>query len=152
MKHKGFSLIELMVVIAIIALLAAITMPNFAKFVAKAKRAEAYGNLNAIYAAQEAHHAEHGRYGKTLAGLGGIGWKPKGACYYTYGLSASGSEGVDFFVGKLGTPASHLTYAQVNERGFVAVAAGDIDGDGIPDILLINESGQIKLAQDDLAD
>ncbi|MGB8367422.1 MAG: prepilin-type N-terminal cleavage/methylation domain-containing protein [Candidatus Babeliales bacterium] len=53
MKGKGFSLIELMVVIAIIGFLAMVGIPSFVKFLAKAKRAEAYMNLSSIYAAQK---------------------------------------------------------------------------------------------------
>jgi len=132
MKRTGFSLIELMVVVAIIAFLAMIAVPNFNRFLAKAKRAEAYMNLSSIYAAEKAHHAEHGTYSDVLSGEGGIGWKPEGKTQYTYGFA--GAEGRNNFVGKLGASGSQLQGSRADKNGFVAVAAGDIDGDGDVDI------------------
>lgn len=158
MKGKGFSLIELMVVVAIIGFLAMIGVPSFTKFLAKAKRAEAYMNLSSIYAAQKAYWAEHGKYSSILSGEGGIGWKPEGykgggpqeRFYYTYGFA--GSEGTNYFTGKLNASSSHLSEAKAGENSFVAVAAGDIDGDGKPDILVVDEYNNIRVIQDDLAD
>ena len=49
---KGFTLIELMIVVAIIGILAAIAIPNFLKFQAKSKMSEAKTNLGAIYTGQ----------------------------------------------------------------------------------------------------
>ena len=156
---KGFTLIELMIVVAIIAFLAMVSVPSFMRFLAKAKRAEAYMNLGSIYAAQKAYWAENGRYSDLLSGEGGIGWKPEGYkgggknenFYYTYGF-ANGSEGKNYFTGKLETAASNLALAKADANGFIVVAAGDIDGDGNPDILTIDEHNTIKIVQDDLAD
>lgn len=157
MNQKGFSLVELMVVIAIIGFLAMIAVPSFITFLAKAKRAEAYMNLSSIYAAQKAYWAEHGKYSNVLSGEGGIGWKPEGykgggtqeKFYYTYGFT--GTEGVNCFTGKLNTNSSHLNMAKVSKDNFIAIAAGDIDGDGKPDILSVDEHNNIKIIQDDLA-
>ncbi|RYZ36388.1 MAG: prepilin-type N-terminal cleavage/methylation domain-containing protein [Myxococcaceae bacterium] len=67
-KKGGFTLIELMIVVAIIGILAAIAIPNFIRFQAKSKQSEAKTNLKAIFTAQKAyfagqvHHAS-GRHG-----------------------------------------------------------------------------------------
>jgi len=160
MKNKGgFSLIELMIVVAIIAFLAMLSMPSFMRFLAKAKRTEAYVNLSSIYAAQKAHWAQHGSYSNVLSGENSIGWKPEGYkgggerenFYYTYGF-AHGSEGQNFFTGKLKTASSHLSLAKADKDSFLVVAAGDIDGDGVPDILTVDENNTIRIVQDDLAD
>lgn len=145
---KGFTLIELMIVVSIIAFLAVISVPSFKRYLAKAKRAEAYMNLSSIYAAQKAYWAEHGKYSAILFGEGGIGWKPEGTLYYSYGFA--GVEGKNHFIGKLKTSANHLAGSHANEQGFIVVAAGDIDGDGQPDILTVNEHNDIKIIQDDL--
>ncbi len=147
---RGFTLIELMIVIAIVAFLSMIAIPNFLRFLAKAKRTEAYMNLSALYTAEKAYWIEHGKYSDILQGPEGIGWKPEGNFYYTYGFSG-GTEGKNFFIGKLGTPASTLKDAKINNDAFMIVAAGDIDGDGKPDILGVKENGEIVLLQDDLA-
>ncbi len=156
-RKKGFSLIELMIVIAIIAVLSMIAVPNFMKYLAKAKRAEAYMQLSSIYAAQKAYWAENGKYGTQLSGQGGIGWSPEGYAgggsgekfYYTYGFG--GSEGTNYFTGKLGTSSNYLNQAYANENGFLAIAVGDIDGDGYPDILAVDQNNTITILQDDLA-
>ncbi len=68
-KRKGFSLVELMVVVAIIAILAAIAVPQYKKYQLKAKTSEAKINLSAIRSVEESYSAEHGYY--VLAG-----WAP----------------------------------------------------------------------------
>ena len=158
MKGKGFTLIELMIVVAIIAFLAMVSVPSFTRFLAKAKRAEAYMNLNSIYAAQKSYWAEHGKYSDVLLGEGGIGWKPEGYrgggsgenFYYTYGF-ANGAEGKNFFTGKLGTSSTHLAQAQASDDNFMVIAAGDIDGDGEPDILAVDQYNNITILKDDLS-
>ncbi len=158
MKAKGFTLIEVMVVIAIIALLAMISVPSIMRYLAKAKRTEAHVNLRALYTAEKAYWAEHGTYSSVLSGPNGIGWQPEGYSgggakenfCYTYGFP--GAEGVNYFTGNLGTPASNLSKAQAGKTGFLAIAAGDIDGDGKPDILAIDHMGKIVLLDDDLMD
>jgi prepilin-type N-terminal cleavage/methylation domain-containing protein len=158
MEHKpGFTLMELMVVVAIIAFLAVLSVPTFMRFLAKAKRTEAYMNLHAIYAAEKAYWAEHGRYSDILWGEGGIGWRPEGYSgggaqerfNYTYGFG--GSEGRNYVTGKLKTPSSYLAKAYADDKGFIAVAVGDIDGDGVPDILTIDQYNTITVVQDDVA-
>jgi len=151
LKKPGFTLVELMVVVAIIALLALVAVPKYWRFHAKAKRAEVYLNLSALHTAEKLYWAEHGKYSDVIIGDGGIDWRPDGQTNYTYGFA--GSAGTNHLIGKLGTDASALgNLSQASEQGFVAVATADIDGDGKPDVITINENREIKIVQDDLSD
>ena len=157
MKKAGFSLIELMIVVAIIAFLAMVSVPTFQKFLAKAKRAEAYMNLSSIYAAQKAYWAEQGKYTDALSGHNGAGWQPEGYkgggsgenFYYTYGFP--GTEGRNYFTGKLQTSSSHLSSARAGANEFVAIAAGDILGNGKVDIIAVDHNNRITVLQDALS-
>jgi type IV pilus assembly protein PilA len=53
-SNKGFTLIELMIVVAIIGILAAIAIPNFMRYQLRSKAAERKTNVGAIFKAQEA--------------------------------------------------------------------------------------------------
>lgn len=80
-NNKGFTLIELMIVVAIIGILAAIAIPNFMNYQCKAKQAEAKSSLGSIRVAQEAYFAEYDKYSTDLPG---IGFAVKGDPEYTY--------------------------------------------------------------------
>lgn len=78
-NNKGFSLIELMVVVAIIAILATIAVPSYQGFQAKARQKEGTGLLNSYYTAAQATYAELGGYpGNFVA----TGFSPAGQLGY----------------------------------------------------------------------
>src|SRR5512137_521990 len=60
--NRGFTLVELMIVVAIIGILAAIAIPNFLQFRLKAKTSEAKSNLGAIRSTEVAYFAEWNTY------------------------------------------------------------------------------------------
>lgn len=60
---KGFSLIELMIVVAVIAILAAIAIPSYLGIQRKAARGEAKANLEGLSLALEGYMAENNDYG-----------------------------------------------------------------------------------------
>ena len=82
-NKKGFTLIELMIVVAIIGILAAIAIPDFLKFQAKAKQSEAKTNLGAIFTAQVAYFAEQNTFGATTTCFADIAWSPEGDNLYS---------------------------------------------------------------------
>ncbi len=61
-RNRGFSLIELMVVIAIIGLLSSLAIPKFRIFQAKARQSEAKSNLSYIYALEESYFGDQDKY------------------------------------------------------------------------------------------
>ena len=151
----GFTLIELMIVVAIVAFLSMISIPSFLRFFSKAKRAEAYMNLNSLYVAQKSYWAEQGSYTTALHGSNSAGWQPEGYSgggskerfYYTYGFS-EGQEGQHHFTGKLETPPSALAGTKADKEGFVIAAAGDISRTGKHDVLTVNQFNDIQIVKD----
>ena len=61
-KQKGFTLIELMIVVAIIGILAAIAIPQFASYRKRAQDSQAKSALKNLATAQEAFYADNQRY------------------------------------------------------------------------------------------
>ena len=125
-SQKGFTLIELMIVVAIIGILAAIAIPNFVRFQLKAKTSEGKVNVAAIRTAEEAYFSEFGSYvagvvspatnggpSKTSfvdnGGFNVVGWAPEGQVYFNYEVVVS-----------------------TNKTGYTADAGADIDGNGTP--------------------
>ena len=60
--QRGFTLIELMIVVAIIGILAAVAIPKFLDYMKKGKRSEAELNLNAIQKAADSEFAAESEY------------------------------------------------------------------------------------------
>ncbi|MBL7545930.1 MAG: prepilin-type N-terminal cleavage/methylation domain-containing protein [Bdellovibrionaceae bacterium] len=71
LKKKGFSLVELMVVVAIIGILAVIGIPQYQKFMSKARQAEAKSHLNAIFQGESSYFTEYNHYTNNLRAIGG---------------------------------------------------------------------------------
>jgi len=60
--HAGFSLVELMIVVAIIGILAGLAVPKFNLFQAKARQSEARANLSNIYTLQQSYYGSNDVY------------------------------------------------------------------------------------------
>lgn len=72
-KNKGFTLVELVVVMSIISLLASIVLVNFNGYFAKARDAKRISDLAAVMQALIMYRADHGTF-CVDAGAGGWGW------------------------------------------------------------------------------
>ena len=100
-NNKGFSLVELMIVVAIIGLLAAIGVPQYAKFQARARQSEAKAALGAIYSASQSFFQEWNCYSSDLRNIG-FGVTGTSLRYFT-GFAASTAVPLTYLI-------SFLTY------------------------------------------
>ena len=68
-RQRGFTLVELMVVIVIVALMAAIAVPLYTNYVKDARRSEAAGGLAAVATAQQTYYQRNNAFTNSLANL-----------------------------------------------------------------------------------
>lgn len=61
-RHSGFTLIELMIVVAIVAILATIAYPSFAEQIRKSRRSEAISNMQDVQLQLEKYRVDHPSY------------------------------------------------------------------------------------------
>jgi type IV pilus assembly protein PilE len=92
-RNRGFTLIELMVVLAVIAIIAAIALPSFTKQVMRSHRADAARGLSELQLRQERWRASHAKYIGTDSSAGDLtafGSLPI-SDYYTFTLDSAES-------------------------------------------------------------
>ncbi len=153
-QQGGFTLMELMFVVAIVGLLAAIAIPTFLKFKARANRAEVVANLSGIFQAETSFFGEQGRYGS----LSEIGFQLAGVTnQYTYRSPATGGAGgsagnvgVDLINPAIGpsfgentvTPSAAAVGGGGGVASFTATATANIDKDATIDQWHVNDAKQ----------
>ena len=147
-NQKGFSLIELLVVVAIILIVAAIAIPNLLQARVAANEASAVGSLRTINTAMITYIDNYPTVGfaPTLAALGGFNCAPPdqtGACLIDSGLASGTKSGYTFNSTGIGTaPAGQyfavgLPVPGAGNRSFCSIEDGvvyyDPTGANIPD-------------------
>ena len=80
-KARGFTLLELMIVVVVVAVLAAIALPSYTDFIARGKFVEAHGQLADLRVKLEQFYQDNRNYGSTAA-VCGIAMPPAATVRY----------------------------------------------------------------------
>jgi prepilin-type N-terminal cleavage/methylation domain-containing protein len=85
MESKGFSLVEIMIVLAIVGILSFVAIPYYNQRLNKSKQGEAIANLETLYSSEKSFYFENALYDPRLDA---VGFKPEGSLTYRIGFSA----------------------------------------------------------------
>jgi type IV pilus assembly protein PilA len=139
--NRGFTLIELMIVVAILGIVAALAVPNYLRYQGQTRQGEAKTNLGAIFVAETAYLGEQSRYG-TFSEIGYV--LAGGRNRYAYRVGAGTTAGVDLIVPQFGADPGPNTIVPAGltaspTSSFTATATGNLDGDSTIDMWHVND-------------
>jgi len=152
MKQPGFTLVELMIVVAIIGVLVAMAIPDYLNFTTKVKQAEAKVNLGGIFVAETGYFAEMGAYANNFDQLG---WSPQTVNKYAYDLGNGNICYPETKIDRCWTTPTPIVTPQnnappgVTAKQFTAVAYANLDSDVATDTWQINDARELTCTNDD---
>ena len=138
-RQKGFTLIELMIVVVIIGILASLALPYFMGAAARSKQAEAKTILKQVHVQQMAYYQEYEVYWLTGATMNNANPTAFARLFidqtspvrYSYTITSASAGTSDFLV-------------------TATVAAPGLDDDPAPDVWTIDDAGVLVNVSDDV--
>lgn len=142
-NNNGFTLVELMVVVAIIGILSTVAVPNFKRYQAKAKTSEAKLILASTYTNEISFMSEWDTFATCLGT--GMGMERPARGYYSFGFAAenAGQNTIAVNNGASGCVAGTYSFSPVN---IVAVGGSSATSANIMATALIPVGGATFLA------
>ena len=98
LNQRGFTLIELMIVVVVVSILAAIAYPSYTRYVENTRQAEAQGAMMELAGALERYRAKNFSYNGAAGQLGDLSPSLAGSKYYTVAIAVQGGNDQQYVI------------------------------------------------------